>query len=66
VSRQDDRPSARVAILWMAVLFIAVALVGHLLVPAVDLVWIVVGMFGVLAVGQAFLFDRPSRPGQER
>ena len=50
-----------VAILWVAAAFIAVAVVGFLLVPAGRIVCAVLLFFGVLAVPQAFLHSRGRR-----
>jgi hypothetical protein len=59
----DQRAGRRevVAILWVAAAFIAVAVVGFLVVPAGRVVWAVLLFFGVIAVPQAFLHSR-NRP----
>ena len=45
----------RRAILWVGALFAAAALVGHLLVPGADIVWLSLLIFAVAAVPQAFI-----------
>jgi hypothetical protein len=50
-ARQDDQPTLRLTILWMGVLFICVALIGHLVFSAVDVLWLAIAGFGVLAMG---------------
>jgi hypothetical protein len=46
------------AILWSAVVFDAVALVGHMMLPAADLLWVIIGACGLAAIPQAFLVER--------
>ncbi len=50
MGQPDDQHREQVAILWSGAAFMAVALIGHLLLPPVDVLWIVIGGFGLLAV----------------
>ena len=63
---QDDQESLRVPILWTCAAFLAVSLVGHLVIPAVDFVWRMIALFGILGVAQAFFFDRSSKRNSRR
>ena len=55
--------SPRQAILWSAVVFFAVALAGHVMPPAADLLWVIIGGCGLAAIPQAFLVERGFRRG---
>jgi hypothetical protein len=46
------------AILWSAAMFFAVAVAGHILFPAVELLWVIIGGCGLAAIPQAFLVGR--------
>lgn len=50
----DEAVSLRRAILWSAAAFLAVGVVGLLLAPGLLLVWVVLLVFGIAAVPQAF------------
>ena len=50
-----EGPRERRAILWGGALFAAAALVGHLLAPDADIVWLVLLLFAVAAVPQALI-----------
>jgi hypothetical protein len=54
MAAQGDRASERRAILWGGAVLAGVALVGHLLAPGADLLWLVLLFFAVAAVPQAF------------
>jgi hypothetical protein len=50
-----ERARERRAILWGGALFAAAALVGHLLAPGADIVWLLLLIFAVAAVPQALI-----------
>ena len=55
VQRAPLNPGAeRRAILWAATVFLAVAVAGFLFAPGLRLLWVVVLVFGIAAVPQAF------------
>lgn len=58
-TQRDDAVGERRAILWGAVLFASVALVGHLVLARADLFWLVLLVLAVAAVPQAFLRRSP-------
>jgi Flp pilus assembly protein TadB len=53
-----DPASLRRAILWSATAFLAVAIAGFWFAPGLRLLWVVIVVFGVAAVPQAFRRDR--------
>jgi uncharacterized membrane protein YhhN len=50
--------SSRQAMLWLAVLLFAVALAGHTIWPAADVLWVIGAGLGLSALAHAFLVDR--------
>jgi hypothetical protein len=50
-----ERAGERRAILWGGALLAAAALVGHLLAPGANLLWLVLLFFAVASVPQAFI-----------
>jgi hypothetical protein len=54
MSQRDDRISPRHATLWISAAFIFVAIIGYGLLPGLDALWVIIGVFGFLAIGQAF------------
>jgi hypothetical protein len=55
MAASGERVGERRAILWVGAWLAAVALVGHLLAPGADLLWLVLLLFAVAAVPQAFI-----------
>jgi purine-cytosine permease-like protein len=51
---RQEAASLRRAILWSAAAFLAVAVTGLLVVPGLRFLWIVLLIFGIAAVPQAF------------
>ena len=44
----------RRTVLWVGVVLVAIAVIGFALVPALRVVWVLLLVFGLLAVPQAF------------
>ena len=65
-SQRDEAVGERRAILWGAVLFASVALVGHLVFAKADVFWLVLLVLAVAAVPQAFLRRSPGNAGNRR
>ena len=61
-----ERARERRAILWGGALFAAAALVGHLLAPGADIVWLLLLIFAVAAVPQAFIRRSGNRVRRDR
>lgn len=55
---RQEQASLRRAILWSAAAFLAVAVTGLLLLPGLRILWIVLLIFGIAAVPQAFSRNR--------
>lgn len=55
VTRYPREQRFTVAVLWAAAVLIAGAIVGHLVAPSADIVWLVLGVFGVLALPQLLI-----------
>ena len=64
VNRKATESSPTWPILYAAVVLLAVAIGGHLLVPSADWLWAVLAVLGVLAVPQALWIDRTERRKQ--
>lgn len=54
----DEAVSLRRAILWSAAAFLAVGVAGLLLAPGLRFLWVVLLIFGIAAVPQAFRRER--------
>ncbi len=67
-SQRDEAVGERRAILWGAVLFASVALIGHLVFARANILWLVLFVLAVVAVPQAFLRRSPgdARNGRRR
>ena len=65
MNRKATESSPARPILYAAVVLLAVAIGGHLLVPSADVLWAVLAVFGVLAVPQALWMDRTERRNQQ-
>jgi hypothetical protein len=61
-----ERAGERRAILWGGALLAAAALVGHLLAPGANILWLVLLFFGVASVPQAFVRRSGKQPRRDR
>lgn len=50
--------SLKLGILYAAMALIILAIAGHLVFPGLDVLWLVLGAFAVIAVPQAFVMER--------
>jgi hypothetical protein len=63
--RKPTDGSPKQAILYAAVALFVIAIGGHLLFPSGDLLWLVLAVFGLLAVPQGLLLDRSERRNRQ-
>jgi len=65
-SRPPLSPKGKLAVAWIGAGLTLVALLGLIVVPGIRLVWIVLLVFGVLAIPQVLLFDCSHRKPDKR
>ena len=61
MQRKRTLVSPKLGALYAAVVFLAIAIGGHLLFPTADLLWGLLAAFGLLAVPQVFFLERSER-----
>jgi len=61
-----DRARERRTILWGGALLAAAAVVGHLLAPGANIVWLLLLFFAVAAIPQAFIRTRGKQVRRDR
>jgi hypothetical protein len=61
-----ERARERRAILWGGALLAGAALVGHLLAPSANILWLVLLFFAIASVPQAFVRRSGKQPRRDR